>query len=248
MENLEILFEDEDLIAVNKPAGLLVHPSWITPASEPHLMGQIKAYLDAEKVHTVHRLDRATSGVILVGKNLSVTQALQEQFVQRSIRKTYLCVVRGWSVEEEVIDYPLVPKRDKFADPFAQEDPEAKESVTSYRRLAQVELDIPVGRYPKARYSLLEARPKTGRKHQIRRHMKHILHPIIGDTKYGEGRHNRLFREEFNIHRLLLMATQLEFVHPVTQQEMRLSAPLSSEVADLFNRFGWSDALAGSAD
>lgn len=235
----EILFEDEYLIAVNKPAGLLVHPSWISPASEPHLMGILKSYLGAEKLHTIHRLDRATSGVILVGKTLPVTQAIQTQFLQRSINKTYLCVVRGWTQAEALIDYPLVPKRDKFAEPFAQEDPEAKEAVTGYRRLAQVELDIPIGRYPMARYSLVEAKPKTGRKHQIRRHMKHILHPIIGDTKYGEGRHNRLFREEFDMHRMLLMATELEFTHPHTGAAMQIRAPLSEEVERLFARFGW---------
>lgn len=239
MQTPEILFEDEYLIAVNKPAGLLVHPSWISPASEPHLMGILKSYLSAEKLHTIHRLDRATSGVILVGKTLSATQAIQTQFLQRNINKTYLCVVRGWTEDEELIDYPLVPKRDKFAEPFAQEDPEPKEAVTAYRRLAQVELDIPIGRYPKARYCLVEAKPKTGRKHQIRRHMKHILHPIIGDTKYGEGRHNRLFREEFDMHRLLLMATELEFTHPHTGDRMQIQAPISEEVERLFTRFGW---------
>jgi len=235
----EILFEDDVLIAVNKPAGLLVHPSWISPASEPHLMGIMKRHLGLEKLHTIHRLDRATSGVILVGKTLEATQALQLQFLQRSIKKTYLCVVRGWTDAEGVIDYPLVPKRDKFAEPFAQENPEPKEAITEYRKLAQVELDLPVGRYPKARYSLVEAKPKSGRKHQIRRHMKHILHPIVGDTKYGEGRHNRLFREEFNIHRLLLMSTELEFTHPTKEVQIKINAPLSAEIEQLFASFGW---------
>lgn len=240
MSQLEIVFEDDWLIGVNKPAGLLVHPSWITAPDEPTLMGLLKAHTGAPKLHTIHRLDRATSGIILVGKTLEATQDIQAQFLQRSIQKTYLASVRGWTEDAERIDYPLVPKRDKFAEPMAKENPEPKEAVSAYRTLGRVELDIPIGRYPKARYSLVEVKPKTGRKHQIRRHMKHILHPIVGDTKYGEGRHNRLFREHFDLHRLLLMATELEFEHPVTKQTVKLSAAVDSQVDELFTQFGWS--------
>ncbi len=239
MTDLDIVFEDDYLIGVNKPAGLLVHPSWITAADEPTLMGLLKVYKGVPKLHTIHRLDRATSGIILVGKTLEATQHIQAQFMQRSIRKTYLAVVRGWSADSDLIDYALVPKRDKFAEPMAQENPEPKEAISAYRTLGRVELDIAVGRYPKARYSLVEVKPSTGRKHQIRRHMKHILHPIVGDTKYGEGRHNRLYREHFEIHRLLLMATELEFTHPVSEQRISLSAPVDHQVNKLFNRFGW---------
>ena len=237
--DLEIVFEDDYLIGVNKPAGLLVHPSWITAADEPTLMGLLKAYTGAPKLHTIHRLDRATSGIILVGKTLEATQHIQAQFLQRSINKTYLAAVRGWTQDAEVIDYALVPKRDKFAEPMAQENPEAKEAVSTYRTLGRVELDIPIGRYPKARYSLVEVKPSTGRKHQIRRHMKHILHPIVGDTKYGEGRHNRLFREHFELHRLLLMATELEFIHPKGETRLKLSASVDRQVDELFTQFGW---------
>lgn len=239
MPELEILYEDEWLIAVNKPAGLLVHPSWISAPDEPTLMGLLKEYTGAAKMHTIHRLDRATSGVILAGKTLKETQEVQAQFLQRSINKTYLATVRGWTDDSEVIDYPLVPKRDKYAEPLAQENPEPKEAVSSYRTLGRVELDIAVGRYPQARYSLVEVKPQTGRKHQIRRHMKHILHPIVGDTKYGEGRHNRLFREHFDSHRLLLMATQLELTHPATGQPLIISAGVDTGVDQLFRRFGW---------
>lgn len=240
MSVLEIIYEDDWLIAVNKPAGLLVHPSWITPPDEPTLMGLLKASTGAEKLHTIHRLDRATSGVILVGKTLEATQDIQAQFLQRSINKTYLATVRGWTPDSDLIDYPLTPKRDKFAEPLAQENPEPKEAISAYRTLARVELDIAVGRYPQARYSLVEVKPKTGRKHQIRRHMKHILHPIVGDTKYGEGRHNRLFREHFDSYRLLLMATELELTHPVTRARSCFRAPVDPAVDLLFQRFGWS--------
>lgn len=240
MQELKIIFEDEWLIAVDKPAKLLVHPSWITAADEPTMMGLLKQQCSVDKLHTIHRLDRATSGVILVGKNLAVSQDLQSQFVHRSINKTYLCMTRGWTELAGQIDYPLIPKRDKFADPLAQENPEAKEAQTDFRRLATVELDYAVGRYPKSRYSLVETKPRTGRKHQIRRHMKHLLHPIVGDTKYGEGRHNRLFREEYNIDRMLLMAIELSFTHPVTGIRQTLRAPVSREVDTLFCQLGWS--------
>lgn len=242
MHTPRIIYQDPWLLVVDKPSGLLVHPSWITPASTPNLMALLKAETKAEKLHTVHRLDRATSGIMLVGKDLGAAKALQEQFMQRSVKKQYLCVVRGWTSDEETIDYPLIPKKDKFAEPFAKDNPEPKEAVTRYHTVARVELDMPVGRYPRARYSLVQAQPATGRKHQIRRHMKHILHPIIGDTKYGEGRHNRLFREAFGIHRLLLMASSIEFTHPITGEELCFSAPLSPEVQTLFDRLGWSEA------
>lgn len=243
---LEILYEDQYLVAINKAPGLLVHPSWITSRSTPNLMSLLKRQLGANKLHTVHRLDRATSGVILVGKTLVASQQLQQSFASREVQKTYLCLVRGWIEGEQTINYPLVPKKDKYAEPFAEENPEPKDAVTKIRALGQVELDIPIGPYPRARYSLVEAKPLTGRKHQIRRHMKHLLHPIIGDTKYGEGRHNRLFREEFDCHRMLLMAIELRVSHPITGESLVISAPVTQEVDQLFMRLGWSGLYPGS--
>ena len=237
---LTILYEDDYLVAVDKPSGLLVHPSWISPADEPNMMGLLKSQLNAEKLHTIHRLDRGTSGVILVGKEVESSKLLQAQFQERGVQKVYECVVRGWVLEGAELDYPLVPKKDKFADPFASEDKEAKEAVTIYEPLDRIELDIPVGRYPQSRYSRVRCKPKTGRKHQIRRHMKHILHPIIGDTKYGEGRHNRMFRETLECHRMLLMARSIEFNHPITNQRLNIESPLPIEVVDLYHKFNWS--------
>lgn len=235
----EILYEDDWIIAVDKPAGLLVHPSWIAPARTPNLVARLRARYPGEKVHTVHRLDRATSGVILFARSKEVAQQLQSAFSERRIEKRYLCVVRGWPEEEGVIDYALKPIHDRIADAHSNPDKPAQDAVSSYRRLGCVELPIPVGRYPVARYSLVEVCPKTGRKHQIRRHMKHIFHPLIGDTKHGEGRHNRLFREQFGIHRLLLMATEIAFRHPVSGARVTIGAPVSHEVAQLFDSFGW---------
>lgn len=244
---LEILFEDDHLVAVHKPAGLLVHPSWIAPARTPNLVSMLKQRYPGETVHTIHRLDRATSGVILFARNKAVAQHLQQQFIDRTVKKTYLCVVRGWTEEEGVIDYALKPIHDKRDDPRADPDKEPQDAISAYRRIATVTLPIPVGRYPEARYSLVEVKPTTGRKHQIRRHMKHILHPIVGDTKHGEGRHNRLFRENFDLHRMLLMATEIEFVHPITEQKLQIQAGVSEEVEQLFKQLGWQEGYPVTA-
>lgn len=238
---LEILYEDEYLVAVHKPAGLLVHPSWIAPARTPNLVAMLRERYPEEKVHTVHRLDRATSGVILFAREKTVGQHLQQQFMDRKVKKTYLCVVRGWTDEADVIDYALKPIHDKREDPRANPDKDPQDAVSVYRRIATVSLPIPVGRYSEARYSLVEVKPTTGRKHQIRRHMKHILHPIVGDTKHGEGRHNRLFREHLDSHRLLLMATEIEFEHPVSGQMLCIEAGVGEDIERLFARLGWQE-------
>ena len=238
--NLPTLYEDDHMMVVDKPSGLLVHPSWITAPDEPTLMGLLKKQLAVEKLHTVHRLDRATSGVILVAKTIEAGKHLQMQFQNHTIIKRYECVVRGWFENKEgTVDHALVPKVDKFADPLARNDKDPKEAVTDYRVLNQVELEIPVGRYQTSRYSRVECFPKTGRKHQIRRHMKHLLHPIIGDTKHGEGRHNRMFREQLDSHRLLLMARGITFEHPKTGETLTVRSDLPNEVISLYQQFDW---------
>jgi len=236
---LSKLFEDDYLIAVDKPSGLLVHPSWITKPDEPTLMGLLKDHLNAEKLHTIHRLDRATSGVMLVGKEIESSKRMQEQFQSREVKKEYECLVRGWLTEQGGrIDYPLVPKYDKFADPLASQDKEAKEAVTDFKLIAQTELDIPVGRYSTSRYSRVACYPHTGRKHQIRRHMKHLLHPIIGDTKYGEGRHNRMFREHFDLHRVVLLARTIPFTHPASGAALSLHSNIPEDIERLYQQLG----------
>lgn len=246
---LPILYQDEQLIAVHKPAGLLVHPNWATPRHTPHLMGLLAEQLSIP-LFTLHRLDRATSGVILLAKDKHTTLQMNAQFAAQQVHKTYQCVARGFVPEQGMIDHPLKPIFDKKIDhPDSDRDKPPKPAQTAYRRLAQLELPIPVGRYPSARYSWLEVKPATGRKHQIRRHLKHIFHPLIGDTRYGEGRHNRLFREQFNCHRLLLMATELGFTHPLTGQQVVIRAPLGDDVQALFTQLDWcSDSGAHAVD
>ncbi|MGB0467874.1 MAG: pseudouridine synthase [Pontibacterium sp.] len=239
MCELNILFEDDYLIAVNKPSGLLVHPGWIAPRNTPNLTDLLKDYLQGT-AYTVHRLDRPTSGVIVFAKDKETAQKMNLLFTEHAVRKAYLCMTRGYTPEDGVIDHPIKEKLDKLADKYANTDKPAQEALTRYRRLATVELPIAVGRYPASRYSLVEVRPETGRKHQIRRHMKHIFHPLLGDTKHGDGRHNIAFREHFGLDRLLLMATELSFIHPVTGERLLLRAPVDAQVNRLFSQFGWS--------
>ncbi len=238
-ETLDILYRDDDLVAVHKPSGLLVHRSEIDRRETRFALQLVRDQL-GQWVYPVHRLDRPTSGVLLLALNPEAARALSAAFADGMVKKTYLAVVRGIAPEEGLIDYPLVEEPDRISDRQASKDKGAQPAVTAFRRLAQVELPCPVGRYPSSRYSLLEAHPRTGRKHQLRRHFKHLFHPIIGDTKHGEGRHNRFFREEFDCHRLLLAAIAVEFQHPVTGVLIRVSAPLDPVFAAVVTRLGWT--------
>lgn len=231
MTELEILYRDEHFVAIDKPPGMLVHRTRIAEEG-PYAMQVLRDQL-GQHVFPVHRLDRPTSGALLFALGSDSARAMCGVFESRMVGKRYLAVVRGYTEEVGTIDYALREEEHK--------PPQA--AVTHYRRLGTVALDIPVGRYPQARYSLVEVEPETGRLHQIRKHFHHIFHPLVGDTTHGEGRHNRLFREHFNMQRLLLFATELRFRHPYTGQAVVITAPLPAEVAALFERFGWVEAL-----
>ncbi|MHC3994635.1 tRNA pseudouridine(65) synthase TruC [Thiomicrolovo sp. ZZH C-3] len=237
-EPLEILYRDAWLVAVNKPSGLLVHRSWIDKDETRFALQLVRDQI-GQYVYPVHRLDKPTSGVLLFALDPDTARKVGEIFEAGSVRKEYLAVVRGYSDEEGRIDYPLKELLDKMTDAKARTDKEAQEAVTDYERLATVELPIPVGRYQTARYSLVRLRPETGRKHQLRRHMKHLLHPIVGDTKYGRTEHNNLFREHFNCHRLLLASTKLELPHPVTGEPLCIAASVGEVFEAVMAQFGW---------
>lgn len=237
MYPIKLLYDDEHYFAIDKPSGLLVHPSPIERRAA-NAIALIREQLDI-KAYTIHRLDRPTSGVLLFAKSSEAAHRMNLQFADRVVAKTYHCVCRGYVPEQGVIDYPLKEILDKVADKMANPNKPAKEAVSHFRRLATVELPIPVGRYPAARYSLVEVKPRTGRKHQIRRHLKHIAHPLVGDTKHGDGRHNTLFREHYGLDRLLLMASELAFAHPYTGEQLCIQAPVTPWVDRLFTEFGW---------
>jgi len=241
---MHILFQDEHLVAVNKPAGLLVHRSAIDRRETRFALQEVRDLI-GQRVYPVHRLDKPTSGVLLFALGVDTARLLTAQFTRGEVIKRYLAVVRGYIHEEGVIDYPLVEERDRMTDALAASNKPAQTAVTAYRRLATVELPYPVGRYSTARYSLLQANPRTGRKHQIRRHMKHVFHPVVGDTTHGDGKHNCFFREQFGCHRLLLAATRLELTHPVNGQNLCIDAPLETDFARIIEALGWLGQVAG---
>ncbi len=210
---LEVVYQDEYLVAINKPSGLLVHRSPIDK-HETRFAIQLTRDQIGQRVYPVHRLDKPTSGVLVFALDTDTARYLTEQFTQGQIHKQYIAVVRGYCPTTGVIDYPLQEQLDRIADALADPNKPPQEAITHYHLLAQTELPIAVGRYDSARYSLMALMPKTGRKHQLRRHMKHIFHPIVGDTTHGDSKHNQLFRQHFHCQRLMLHAATLTLPHP----------------------------------
>lgn len=239
---LPILFQDEHLVAIHKPAGLLVHRSELDRHETRFAVQLLRDQL-GRHVYPAHRLDRGTSGVLLFALDRDTARALGAQFEGQQVLKTYLAVVRGHPPEAGHIDHPLSRRRDDKEWVGEKSSDEAQPAVTDFRRLAVCELPHQVDRYPTSRYALLELTPHTGRRHQIRRHLKHIAHPIIGDSTFGKGRHNRLFQELFDCHRMLLACARLQLTHPHTSQPLDLVAPPDGEFAALLDALRWSEAL-----
>ena len=231
LKGLNILYQDDDLVAINKPAGLLVHRSDIDRHETEFAVQRLRNEL-GKKVYPIHRLDKPTSGILLFGLNSEVTRVVSQQFQEGKVEKRYHALTRGWLKEDAFyVDYALSPIRDKIADRQKKQDAPKQTAQTQFYKRKTFYLEIPVGRYPGTRFQLLEVLPKTGRKHQIRRHCKHIFHPIIGDTRYGEGRFNRFFRTQVEARELMLCATELSFQHPATQSTLTITCPLSPAMA-----------------
>ena len=235
---LDILYHDEQLVAVNKPSALLVHRSQIDRYESDFAMQIIRDQL-GQYVYPVHRLDKPTSGVLLFALDGDTARQMGQLFEAGQVAKRYVAVVRGFTQERGTIDYPLQELHDKMTDAKADPAKAPQRAITHYRRLGTIELPIPVGRYPTARYSFVELCPQTGRKHQLRRHMKHIQHPMVGDTRYGRTEHNNLFRSHYDLHRLLLHATSLHFPHPANDKPTHIEAPVEKGLAALLEQFGW---------
>jgi tRNA pseudouridine65 synthase len=190
-------------------------------------------------VWPVHRLDKGTSGILLFALDPETAGQLGGQFERGEVAKQYLAVVRGYPDAAGEIDHPLGRMPDEYG--YRTNNDVPQPAVTRYRRLATVELPHCVDRYPTSRYALMELTPLTGRRHQLRRHMKHIAHPIIGDATHGKGRHNRLFQDLFGCPRLLLAAVRLSFHHPDDDRPVILSAPPSPDFADCIRQLGWTE-------
>lgn len=241
-ETLAILYRDEHIVVIDKPANLLVHRSEID-RHETRFAIQILRDQIGRRVWPAHRLDRGTSGVLLFGLSPEIASALGRQFEAGTVEKRYWAVVRGHPPAGGSIDHALSRQRDAYEFQGERSSQEAQSALTHYRRLAEIELPVAVDRYPSSRYALLELEPITGRRHQLRRHLKHIAHPIIGDATYGKGRHNRYFAEHLDCRRMLLACTELGFDHPVDRRRLKINAPVSGEFAALLARLGWESSL-----
>jgi tRNA pseudouridine65 synthase len=224
---LDILFRDEYLIAINKPHGLLVHRSPIAADVEEFALQLLRDQI-GQKVNPVHRLDRKTSGVLLFAFDKKTEIEMQKQFAENKVKKAYLAIVRGHTDVNGTIDYPLRKENGTLQDAF-----------TTYKTLKQTELDIPFGKHPTSRYSLIEATPATGRMHQLRKHFAHIFHPIIGDRTHGCNKQNKLFKEKWEMETMLLHAQSLTFAHPVTSNKIVIEASIQDEFVRVMKLMGW---------
>lgn len=214
---LDILYQDDDLIAINKPHGLLVHRSSIAADTSEFALQLLRDQIQ-QTVYPAHRLDRKTGGILLFTKNKEMDSLTQQLFADKSMIKTYWAIVRGYTNDEGIIDYPL-----------RKESGSLQEAVTRYRTLARAEIDLPFGKHATSRYALVEVNPQTGRMHQIRKHFAHIFHPILADRPHGCNKQNKLWKERFDMDTMMLHARRLSFIHPRTKREVNIEAPLLAE-------------------
>lgn len=230
MSELEIIYLDDHFVAVNKPPGLLVHRTDLDPHETEFavqtLRNQLKRY-----VWPIHRLDKPTSGVLLFCLNQQMAVNLTESFQEGSVKKTYYALVRGWMEEEVTVDRGV--RFDKMKP--------RKEALTKFHLWKKFEIDHAIGPYETSRYSLIRAVPATGRRHQIRKHLNHISHPIIGDSWYGDRDHNRFFKDHIGISGLFLHAAEISFPHPETGKEMRVVADLPDFWTKALTWLGFED-------
>lgn len=242
---LPIIYQDERVVAIHKPSGLLVHRSELDRHETRFAVQLLRDQL-GRHVYPAHRLDRGTSGVLVFALDKDTARALGGQFERQEVIKTYLAVVRGHPPEAGRIDHALSRRRDDAEWVGERSTDEAQLAVTDFRRLATCELPHQVDRYPTSRYALVELTPHTGRRHQLRRHLKHIAHPIIGDATFGKGRHNRLFQQLFGCHRMLLACVRMQLRHPVDGRILDLCAPPDGEFAAVLAALGWKEREIGN--
>ncbi len=220
---LQIIYQDEFMVVINKPHGLLVHRSSLAADAEEFAMQILRDQIH-KKVYPVHRIDRKTSGILLFGLSSEAAKNIQIQLENQNTQKTYLAIVRGYFPDEIEVNHPLTNDRGKV-----------QEAFTSFKTLNRTELNIPFGKFDTSRYSLIEAYPKTGRMHQIRKHLNHLRYPIIGDRPHGCNKQNKLFKERWNMTTMLLHAQKLTIKHPFTNDIMHLEAPLFSTFSSMID-------------
>lgn len=224
---LPVLYRDEWLAVIDKPAGLMVHDSALARGETDFAADRLRMQFGC-KVFLVHRLDRATSGCLLLAFDRDTASLLGKALMAGEVQKDYHAICRGWPAEEAFeVDHPLDGGPGK---------PVKKPAQTRFQVLARAECDWPSGEFATSRYALLRAQPLTGRFRQIRRHLKHVFHHLIGDTSHGDGRHNRAFRM-VGVHRMLLHAHRLAFTHPVSGEPVEAIAPPDAQLAKALGYF-----------
>ncbi len=227
---IPVLHIDERFAVIAKPAGLMLHDSALARGETDFLADRLREQFECD-IFLIHRLDRATSGCLLLAFDRDTASVLGKAWMAGDAEKDYLAICRGWPAEDDfIVDHPLDGGPGK---------PEKKPARTRFRKLATGELELPSTGFPTSRYALLRASPETGRFRQIRRHLKHLSHHLIGDTSHGDGRHNRNFRM-LGIHRMLLHAERLSFTHPWSGERLSIVASPDEEFAKALNLFGWS--------
>lgn len=234
MSQVRILYQDSSIVVVDKPPGFQVHTPehWIRTGqtlNRNNLMKQVRNQI-GQYVYPVHRLDRATSGVLVFALSPEIAQALQKQFQDHEVKKIYIALVRGWAEDSGRLDTPLTRELKQG---------ELQEALTEYETLSRFSLPIQTREHHSdSRYSLLRVQLHTGRLHQIRRHLRKISHPIVGDTVHGDGVHNRLWKNLVQGSGLYLKAYSLEFNHPVTQGRIYLYSRWGKHWHEVFDRCG----------
>ena len=237
-DSFSILYQDDEIVAIHKPGGLLVHRSWMA-SHDTQFAVQMTRDAIGQKVFPVHRLDKATSGILIFALSSEVARLLQEQFQNNSIEKEYLALVRGWSKHVQwIVNKPLKYHVDKFSEPDTEEG-KMQDAETHFELIQTATIQQPVGPYDSARYSLVKAKPKTGRKHQIRRHLNHCNYPIVGDVNHGDRHHNHFFIDYFKQTRLYLAATQISLTHPISQEPLVIEAPIEASFQRVINLIDW---------
>jgi tRNA pseudouridine65 synthase len=233
---LEILYRDDAVVAVHKPPGLMVHRSELDRRETRSAVQLLRSQL-GRHVFLAHRLDRGTSGALLFAFDARIAARLGRAFESRAVDKRYLAVVRGWPDPAGRIEHPL--RRLEDGKGLSDADAPRRDARTDYRRLASAEMPIPSRHHDTTRVALLELVPRTGRQHQIRRHLKHLSHPIIGDATYGKGPLNRAFAALTGTSRMLLACADLHLAHPVDGSPLLVHAPLEPAFAAVCVRLGW---------
>ncbi|MBI9042323.1 pseudouridine synthase [Lutibacter sp.] len=226
---IDILFEDTYIIVINKPNNVLIHNSYYARnIKEDTLLDLLEKQLN-KPFYPVHRLDRKTSGVLVLAKQKENVAIFQDLFNSNEIKKIYLGIVRGFLTKTMIINSPV-----KNADTKVYKDAE-----TFCEPLDTAICNVAVHPYENSRYSLVKLTPSTGRMHQLRIHMNKISHPIIGDYKYGDRFHNRMFETEFSCANLFLHAKSLQFKHPITSVDIEISTELPKDWKVIFEKFNW---------